>query len=77
MSNKKTASVQSHGSSISSNHNSSTESIPGASAESKRKAEVKENIAKDDDVISLFTPKKVTTVLPPGRIDLFSRVCVV
>ncbi|CAB3987495.1 serine threonine- kinase TAO1-like, partial [Paramuricea clavata] len=58
VSNNKTASVQSHGSSISSNHNSSTESIPGATAESKRKAEVKENIAKDDDVISLFTPKK-------------------
>lgn len=62
----KTSSVRSHGSSISSNHNSSTESISdvntasGVSSRSTVKTEVSENHErKDDDVISLFTPKKV------------------
>lgn len=57
---KKNASVRSQGSSISSNHNSSTESIPGASG--TKNQELKKNeepsASKDDDVISLFTPRK-------------------
>ncbi|XP_028396391.1 serine/threonine-protein kinase TAO3-like isoform X1 [Dendronephthya gigantea] len=58
--NRKTASVQSHNSSISSNHNSSTESLPGATAEAKtdKATEKNHDQGKDDDVISLFTPKK-------------------
>lgn len=60
---KKNASVRSQGSSISSNHNSSTESIPVATRE-KDQEEPKEKeppgcSKDDDDVISLFTPRTV------------------
>ena len=60
----KKESVQSRGSSISSQHNSSTESIPGATASKhNERTEIATNHdkEKDDDVISLFTPKKVVT----------------
>ena len=59
----KSASVRSHGSSISSNHNSSSESIPEATGqknkEVKKESEQLET-TKNDDVISFSTARSVS-----------------